>query len=570
MSDKEESEESENQESSENNDKIKDNNINNIDKTLEQKSNNSKNNINEINNNDNINEINNNNNIDEKNNNIVENQNENKSPEEKEGAEEEEEEELDPLRPELEEIQKQTIKLLNAPEDGPHHARTIFFMNDPELNSNKNNIGLNITEYEIKKKKFMVLYKAYKNLPISLSGPMKFNQIVRSKLFANTNLIWKLLPKEKMNLLLKKLNKFQKYNHFPIAWQLGRKDNLYINYLKMKKKFPNEYDFMPEVYLLPKDKEIVDEKLKEYNVFDRINLYIIKPVASSRGKGVRILTDVTTLPNKGIVEKYIYNPHLINKKKYDLRIYLLVTGFSPLKIYLYENGIVRFCSENYDIDPDNFNNNYIHVTNFSVNKAIAKIKSGKEEEVDYATKWSLFALKGYFLEKKLDFNPIWKKIKDIVIKVILSVFDLSILSLKKFKLNSTNLFELYGIDIILDDKLNPWLLECNLNPSLSCDTDVDLKIKSKLITDILNIIGMVPFSHDGNDKPLDYQNYYKGYVDEGVTESLCEFNRPSGGFERIFPTKDNIDIYSKFIEDPGEINLALWNEIKGNNQNSNK
>ena len=31
-----------------------------------------------------------------------------------------------------------------------------------------------------------------------LSGPMKYNQVVLSKLFVNTNLIWKLLPKEKM------------------------------------------------------------------------------------------------------------------------------------------------------------------------------------------------------------------------------------------------------------------------------------------------------------------------------------------------------------------------------------
>ena len=168
----------------------------------------------------------------------------------------------------------------------------------------------------------------------------------------------------------------------------------------MKKRFPNDYNFMPETFILPRDKQIVDEKLKEYNMFDRENLYIVKPVASSRGRGVRVLSDVTTLPNKGMLEKYIYNPHLINKKKYDLRIYLLVTGFSPLKVYIYENGLVRFCSEDFDIDPDKLNNNYVHVTNFSVNKAMAKLKNSLEEELDYATKWSLFALKGYFIEKK--------------------------------------------------------------------------------------------------------------------------------------------------------------------------
>ena len=103
--------------------------------------------------------------------------------------------------------------------------------------------------------------------------------------------------------------------------------------------------------------------------------------------------------------KNIYNPYIINKKKY------VVTGFNPLKIYLYDNGIIRFCSEDYDIDEDKLNNNYIHITNFTVNKAMAKLKKGLDEEIDYATKWSIYALKGYFMEKKLDFNPVWKKIK---------------------------------------------------------------------------------------------------------------------------------------------------------------
>ena len=539
----EESNEESNENSNENNniDKKEENNINKKDINI----------TNNINNNENNNEKNNN----IENNKDLENGEEN----------EEEEDELEPPRPELDEITKQTIKLLSPPEDGPHHPRTIFFMNDPEINTNRQNLdlGLNLTDYDINKKKFMIVYKAYKNLPPSLSGPMKYNQVVRSKLFENTNLIWKLLPKEKMYLLFRKLNKFQKYNHFPIAWQLGRKDNLYINYTKMKKKFPNEYNFMPETYILPKDKEIVDELLKEYNFFDRENLYIVKPVASSRGRGVRVLSDVTTLPNKGILQKYIYNPHLINKKKYDIRVYVLVTGFSPLKIYLYENGLIRFCSENFDLDPDRLNNNYIHVTNFSVNKAMAKIKGGQEDEIDFATKWSITALRGYFLEKKLDFNPVWKRIKDIILKVILSIFELALPPLRQFKLNCCNLFELYGIDIILDEKLNPWLLECNLNPSLSCDTEVDLKIKSKLVTDVLNIIGLVPFSHDGHNRPLDYPNYYKTFVEEAVTESLCEFKRPTGGFERLFPTKDNIEIYKKFIDNPGESNLALWDSIQG-------
>ena len=472
----------------------------------------------------------------------------------------EEQEELIPPRPELDEIESQNIKLIYPSEEGPGHPRTIYFLNDPEINSNKKSQLYNLTQLEIEEKKYMITYKAYRNMPQSLSSVMKYNQIVKSKLYTNTNLIWKLLDKDKMYPLLRKLNKYQRYNHFPFCWQLGRKDNLYFNYLKMQKKFKDEYNYMPDKFILPQDRDIVQEKMKEYNIFNLKEIYIVKPLASTHGKGVRILTDTTTVPTKGILEKYIYNPHLIKKRKYDMRIYVLVTGFRPLKIYIYDNGLVRFCSEKYTTDADKFNNNYIHVTNYSVSKALEILHKG-EQDIDYEIKWSLLALKGYFLEKKINFEPIWKKIKDIAIKTILSVCDISTPSLKAFKLTSCNLFELYGLDIILDNKYTPWLLECNINPSLHCDMDVDLKLKSKLITDILNIIGLTPFTHDKREKPLDKDNYYMSTIEEAITESLCEFVRPTGGFERIFPLKDNIDIYKKFIEKPGEQNLHLWEEM---------
>ena len=136
--------------------------------------------------------------------------------------------------------------------------------------------------------------------------------------------------------------------------------------------------------------------------------------------------------------------------------------------------------------------------------------------------------------------------------------------IKSFELSSGNLFELYGVDILLDENLTPWLMEVNLNPSLNCDSQLDLKVKSKLLTDIFNIIGAIPFSHDGKFTPMEKYNEYKDKAEEAVIESLCEFERPSGGFQRLFPLKDNINFYRKFIENPEEENIALWNAMLGN------
>ena len=62
------------------------------------------------------------------------------------------------------------------------------------------------------------------------------------------------------------------------------------------------------------------------------------------------------------------NPHLINGLKYDLRVYVLVTSFCPLKVYVYNDGLVRFATEQYNNDPRNLNQKFIHLTNFSINK----------------------------------------------------------------------------------------------------------------------------------------------------------------------------------------------------------
>lgn len=67
------------------------------------------------------------------------------------------------------------------------------------------------------------------------------------------------------------------------------------------------------------------------------------------------------------MSEYI-NPHLIEGFKYDLRLYVLVTSYDPLKIHIYEEGLVRFATEKYNMDMTNLQNMFIHLTNYSINK----------------------------------------------------------------------------------------------------------------------------------------------------------------------------------------------------------
>lgn len=69
-----------------------------------------------------------------------------------------------------------------------------------------------------------------------------------------------------------------------------------------------------------------------------------------------------------LASRYIMNPHLINGLKYDLRVYVLVTSFCPLKVYIFNDGLVRFATEPFNLDPKFINHKYVHLTNFSINK----------------------------------------------------------------------------------------------------------------------------------------------------------------------------------------------------------
>lgn len=56
-----------------------------------------------------------------------------------------------------------------------------------------------------------------------------------------------------------------------------------------------------------------------------------------------------------------------------------------------------------------------------------------------------------------------------------------------------NFYELFGFDILIDKNLKPWLIEVNVCPSLNVTTPIDKKIKTRMMTDLQNLIGYVPF-----------------------------------------------------------------------------
>ena len=76
-------------------------------------------------------------------------------------------------------------------------------------------------------------------------------------------------------------------------------------------------------------------------------LMIVKPHNELKGQGIKIVDKSGYIPYRSslVVSEYIPNPHLIEGYKYDMRVYVLVTSYNPLQVYIYEEGLVRFSTE---------------------------------------------------------------------------------------------------------------------------------------------------------------------------------------------------------------------------------
>lgn len=99
------------------------------------------------------------------------------------------------------------------------------------------------------------------------------------------------------------------------------------------------------------------------------------------------------------------------------------------------------------------------------------------------------------------------RIKDVIIKTLISIEPHVVATTSRCTKHKNVCFELYGFDILLDSKLKPWLLEVNISPSLSSSSPLDKKIKTVLICDTLNLIGVYPYDRKQYEK--DTENLLK-------------------------------------------------------------
>ncbi|MBN3309071.1 TTLL9 polyglutamylase, partial [Amia calva] len=287
--------------------------------------------------------------------------------------------------------------------------------------------------------------------------------------------------------------------HFRNHYELTRK-NLMVKNLKRHRKMlereagkleASKCDFFPRTFELPSEYHLFVEEFKR----SPGSVWIMKPVARSQGKGIflfRKLKDIMDWKKDGsrsdeqrdemvesyVAQRYIEDPYLISGRKFDLRVYVLVSSYVPLKAWLYRDGFARFSNTRFSLSS--IDDQYVHLTNV----AIQKTAPDYDPEKASGCKWQMQQLRRFLCARH------GSEAVETLFRQIDNIFVRSLQSVQKVIINDKHCFELYGYDILLDHNLKPWLIEVNASPSLTASSQEDYELKSRLLEDTLHIVDM--------------------------------------------------------------------------------
>ncbi|GLC33111.1 hypothetical protein PLESTB_000369300 [Pleodorina starrii] len=295
---------------------------------------------------------------------------------------------------------------------------------------------------------------------------------------------------------------WQRINHFPNHYELTRKDLLIKNLKRAKKQLEREerlseaaqYNFFPLTFVVPSEYRMFVEEFKRSG-----GVWIMKPIGKAQGQGIFLFNKLSQIsdwrrdhtwkpgqePQEGeegpetyLAQRYLESPYLVGGKKFDLRIYALVTSYSPLRIFLHRSGFARFTNMRYSTKKEDITNTYVHLTNVAIQKHAPNFDAQK------GLKWSIRSLRTYIATKHgaEAAAELFHAIQNIIIRALLAV--------QPAMINDKHCFELYGYDVMIDSNLKPWLIEVNASPSLTASDKTDWVLKTAMLEDLLDIVDL--------------------------------------------------------------------------------
>lgn len=226
--------------------------------------------------------------------------------------------------------------------------------------------------------------------------------------------------------------------------------------------------------------------------------------------------------NSVVVQKYLEKPLLYKGRKFDIRIWVLIT--QKFEVLVFKEGHLKTSSVPYDI---NLTSSYVHITNYSIQKYngnFSKFEDGNEVSF---TDFQNFINEEYS-GKEINVRNIFSKIKNIIELTCRAVSS-------KINLNCRqNCFEIFGYDFIMDVDFNVFLLEVNTNPGLEESSPLIKTLVPRMLDDALRItiddIYETKYSftvEEEEGKPSSYYSPFpvEGYLDtENLWEFICDLN----------------------------------------------
>lgn len=314
---------------------------------------------------------------------------------------------------------------------------------------------------------------------------------------------------------------YQKVNHFCGSFLIGRKSELDYRMEELLPLAPDLLDFYPLTFALPRQRTEFDKAVSKRRY------WIFKLNFSSCGRDIVIYDSTKPISSvpidfsefKGVAQEYIEKPLTLFGKKFDIRLYVLLTSVRPLKIYLHTQGLARFCAKPFSYENLN---SASHLTNFTLNKNDPDFVSFADSESEDVRncKWSLrFFLSFLHLQKKIDVTKLVDDFERIIITTLITGGTaIRICHEPRTKYRKLS-YELYGFDILIDENLNSHLMEVNVCPSLSGQPSVmDYNIKYPLNLDMIRLANIIDLDlNDSSEKKEkivnDILKYEKKFAD---------------------------------------------------------
>jgi len=189
-----------------------------------------------------------------------------------------------------------------------------------------------------------------------------------------------------------------------------------------------------------------------------------------------------------LIQQLIHNPLLLEGRKFDFRVYMLVASTNPMIAYFHD-GYLRISLSEYD--PNSKAKNTF-VTNIVLNRDVFDIaeKNGTyngmtKSEMQDKTCWWFNDLQKYLREQGKIVDPEWldNHLRTHMKKIMIHLVRMS----ENYFYKQSSLSELYGIDLLMDDNLDIWFIELNTMPLIQGWTEKSINFFNKMFKDYFEI-----------------------------------------------------------------------------------